>query len=219
MNKVELLGYYGDDLTHACSAWTSTSRELTEGVDLETAWNEANDKGDKKFNPNRIEDARSKFGNDVVFTRDNGEFNTGALASAPYNNNVGAVRTLMVTSAGVLGYNASTRNTKTNITPLTSVNWLFNLQPVSFNYREKDEEGNYTDVAKADVHYGLIAEDTEKVNKELCFYNADGSLAGVNYDMLAPALLKAIQEMKALVDTQASTIQSLTTRITALEQA
>ncbi len=29
-NKVELLGYYGDDTTHACSAWTSTSRELTD---------------------------------------------------------------------------------------------------------------------------------------------------------------------------------------------
>ena len=29
-NKVELLGYYGDDITHACSAWTSTSRELTD---------------------------------------------------------------------------------------------------------------------------------------------------------------------------------------------
>lgn len=29
-NKVELLGYYGSDETHACSAWTSTSRELTE---------------------------------------------------------------------------------------------------------------------------------------------------------------------------------------------
>jgi thymidylate synthase (FAD) len=28
-NTVELLGHYGDDLTHACSAWTSTSRELT----------------------------------------------------------------------------------------------------------------------------------------------------------------------------------------------
>jgi thymidylate synthase (FAD) len=28
-NKVKLLGYYGDDLIHACSAWTSTSRELT----------------------------------------------------------------------------------------------------------------------------------------------------------------------------------------------
>jgi thymidylate synthase (FAD) len=29
-NKVELLGYYGDDTIHASSAWTSTSRDLTE---------------------------------------------------------------------------------------------------------------------------------------------------------------------------------------------
>jgi thymidylate synthase (FAD) len=28
-NNVELLGVYGSDETHACSAWTSTSRELT----------------------------------------------------------------------------------------------------------------------------------------------------------------------------------------------
>jgi len=28
-NIVELLGYYGDDTTHASSAWTSTSRDLT----------------------------------------------------------------------------------------------------------------------------------------------------------------------------------------------
>jgi thymidylate synthase (FAD) len=28
-NKVELVGYYGGDETHALSAWTSTSRELT----------------------------------------------------------------------------------------------------------------------------------------------------------------------------------------------
>jgi flavin-dependent thymidylate synthase len=30
MNKVELLGYYGSDETHAISAWTSTSRDLSE---------------------------------------------------------------------------------------------------------------------------------------------------------------------------------------------
>lgn len=29
-NKIELIGIYGNDLSHACSAWTSTSRELTE---------------------------------------------------------------------------------------------------------------------------------------------------------------------------------------------
>lgn len=29
-NKVELIGYYGSDLTHAQSAWTSTNRDLTD---------------------------------------------------------------------------------------------------------------------------------------------------------------------------------------------
>jgi thymidylate synthase (FAD) len=29
-NSIELLGYYGNDQVHACSAWTSTSRDLTE---------------------------------------------------------------------------------------------------------------------------------------------------------------------------------------------
>ncbi len=29
-NKIELLGYYGNDQVHACSAWTSTSRDLNE---------------------------------------------------------------------------------------------------------------------------------------------------------------------------------------------
>jgi flavin-dependent thymidylate synthase len=29
-NMVELLGYYGSDQIHACSAWTSTSRDLSE---------------------------------------------------------------------------------------------------------------------------------------------------------------------------------------------
>jgi hypothetical protein len=28
-NKIELIGWYGGDETHALSAWTSTSRELT----------------------------------------------------------------------------------------------------------------------------------------------------------------------------------------------
>lgn len=29
-NSIELIGYYGNDQIHACSAWTSTSRDLTE---------------------------------------------------------------------------------------------------------------------------------------------------------------------------------------------
>jgi hypothetical protein len=38
----------------------------TENLSLEEAWDEANDKGDKKFNSGRIDDARLKYGNDAV---------------------------------------------------------------------------------------------------------------------------------------------------------
>jgi len=37
-----------------------------EDLSLTDAWDEANDKGDKKFNSGRIEDARLKYGNDAV---------------------------------------------------------------------------------------------------------------------------------------------------------
>ena len=38
----------------------------TQGMNLADAWDEANDKGDKVFNPGRIEDARRRFGNTAV---------------------------------------------------------------------------------------------------------------------------------------------------------
>lgn len=39
---------------------------LSEDLSLEEAWDEANDKGDKKFNSDRLEDARLKYGADAV---------------------------------------------------------------------------------------------------------------------------------------------------------
>jgi len=36
------------------------------GISLNDAWDEANDKGDKVFNPDRLEDARRKYGNDAI---------------------------------------------------------------------------------------------------------------------------------------------------------
>ena len=44
-NKVELIGWYGSDEVIACSAWTSTSRELTDDKKeripklIESLWN------------------------------------------------------------------------------------------------------------------------------------------------------------------------------------
>jgi hypothetical protein len=129
-------------------------------------------------------------------------FNTAGnlVVPATYSNNVGAVRAMYVDASGNYGYNASVRASKTNIKPLSNVEWLYDLAPVSFNYRERGDDGEYTDIAKQDVHYGLIADDVETVNSDLCTYSMDGKIEGVRYDLLVPSLLKALQEIHAEIE-------------------
>ena len=130
------------------------------------------------------------------------------FSSQVYGNTVASPRTLYIASDGELGGISSIRASKTNIKQLNS-NWLMQLNPVSSNYRKKDEEGNYTNEHYEELFYGLIAEETELVNKEICTYNGD-ELVGIEYSKLVPVLVKAIQEQQAL-------ITALTARITALE--
>ena len=136
-----------------------------------------------------------------------------------YYDTVSSARDLYINASGQLGYVSSIRDSKTNITDLTDVSWVYDLDPVSFNYKDvettRDESGNktetYADTYNSELEYGLIAEDVETVNDELVFYNGD-NLAGVHYKKLIVPLLKTIQDQKQLID-------NLTTRVTALENA
>jgi len=115
----------------------------------------------------------------------------------------GANRDLYVDNTGVIGYVSSNRASKNNITPINDVSWLNSLDAVSFNRRKKDEEGNYLEETYDELEYGLIAEDVEAVNDELCFYDiVDGEkeLRGVHYHKLIVPMLKMIQELKAEID-------------------
>jgi hypothetical protein len=136
-------------------------------------------------------------------TRNDGLIITGTLSASPYNNSTTG-RTMVIESSGTLGYLVSTRESKANINNLSNVNWIYQLNPVSFNYRKKDEEMNYTEETQDDKWYGLIADEVEKVNEDLVFYNTkeDGTkvLAGVEYNKLISALVKSVQELKAEID-------------------
>ena len=85
------------------------------------------------------------------------------------------------------------------------------LNPVSFNYRKKDSETNeYTDELYDNTNYGFIADEVEKINKDLVFYKSDSvTLAGVEYNNMIAILTKAIQELSAKVDAQAARIEEL----------
>jgi hypothetical protein len=92
---------------------------------------------------------------------------------------------------------------------LVSASWVQQLNPVTFNYRKKDEDGNFTDEFETENQFGLIAEDVESIAPDLCIY-VNGKLQGVHYDRMVAPLIKAIQELS-------TANEALTARIAALE--
>ena len=139
----------------------------------------------------------------LFWVRCDGLINTGLSAASPYNQATTG-RSMVIESTGSLGYTSSTRESKTNIEQLSDVSWLYQLNPVSFNYRKKDDEMNYTDEFNEEKWYGLIADEVESINEDLVFYNTkeDGTkqLAGVEYNKIIAALIKSSQEQQAQIE-------------------
>jgi hypothetical protein len=135
--------------------------------------------------------------------------NDSNLMPGVYSTVVGATnRDVYVDSTGYIGYVTSIRESKTNITSLDDVDWLMNLEPVTFNRkvvnqnRELPSDPVYLDEHYDELEYGLIADDAVNVNKELVFYDQteDGpALRGIQYSKLVVPMLKKIQEQQALI--------------------
>ena len=149
--------------------------------------------------------------NTLFECRNDGLIRAGLQTYSPYNFSLTG-RNCYINSSGEFGYLSSTRESKANIESIKSIDFINQLNPVRFNYRKKNSETNeYTDELYDNINYGFIADEVEKVNKDLVFYKSDGiTLAGVEYNNMIAILTKAIQE-------QQTTIETLTTRITALE--
>ena len=149
--------------------------------------------------------------NGVIDFRTNGNFamrianslNIG-LNSVVYNNTTSATtRTLYIGGDYFIGGISSIRESKKNIEDVSNVDWLYQLNPVTFNYRKKDDEGKYTEEIYDELNYGLIAEDTQPVADFLINYddtNDEKKMIGIEYSRLITPMLKAIQELKAEID-------------------
>jgi len=139
----------------------------------------------------------------------------GIRAVGVYSAVVGGTnRDLFVDDTGLIGYVSSTRESKTNIADVNNTSWLDALEPVMFNRRKKEfilggENGRevlgekYSEEAYDELEYGLIAEQAEKVNPELCFYDiVDGVkvLRGVHYSKLIIPILRRAQEQQQEID-------------------
>ena len=94
---------------------------------------------------------------------------------------------------------ASDSTIKENIETLSpgALHKVMSLRPVSFNYKNE---------INSKLKIGLIAQEVEAIIPEAVSFNELGSIKMIDYDMLIPLLIEAIQE-------QQSTIESLQVEI------
>ena len=136
-----------------------------------------------------------------------------------YSTNGSSGRDVEIESDGNLfAGNTSIRAAKKNITPQTDVSWLYDLNPVTFNYRKHTVDevtgvNTYLEETEEHTSYGLIAEEVEAVKKDFCFYNKDedgnDKLEGVSYKHLITPLLKALQNQKKEIDALKAEVATL----------
>ena len=138
----------------------------------------------------------------LFYVRNDGIVMTGSAANSPYNYSTSG-RSAVIQSNGFLGYTSSTRESKSNIENINDISFIYNLNPVKYNKRKKDDEGNYLDEVYDNTEYGFIADEVEKINEDFVFYDIkeDGTkkLAGVEYNHLIAVHTKAIQQLEARI--------------------
>jgi hypothetical protein len=131
---------------------------------------------------------------------------------------------VVVSASGQLGVVASSARYKTNIMSLGDASdKLAQLRPVSYEY--KAEPGA--------THYGLIAEEVDKVMPELVVRDEDNRPETVQYQELVPLLLqqwkaqqvengeqrKLIAEQRRLIERQADSLARLQSKVDALSRS
>jgi hypothetical protein len=119
-----------------------------------------------------------------------------------YNTTSGSAANVIVGSDGNLFRSTSALKYKTDVRDLESID-IDLFRPV--RYKSKSEIDDPTK-----DHIGIIADEVDVIGiKELVTYGSNGEVEGFQYERLTVVLLKAIQELKAELDTVKAELATL----------
>jgi len=136
---------------------------------------------------------------------------SAAFMGGVAGTNISGGVAVMVSSTGQLGVVSSSRRYKQDIQPMGTLSErLYQLQPVTFRYKQPDADG------KQPIQVGLIAEDVAAVMPELAVYNSDGQPESVAYHLLPTLLLNELQKEHQLVMAQAQQLKNQELRVAEL---
>jgi hypothetical protein len=153
---------------------------------------------------------RDSSSTSLFVIRNDGRIATGG-STGPYNNTTGSAANMFVDSNGIFFRSTSSLKYKRDVQDAThGLAEVLQLRPVT--YKGKGESDGET------VFGGLIAEEVHATGlAEFVQYAKDGSPDALAYGNMVSLMVKAIQELNAKVDAQASTITALEAKLTALE--
>jgi hypothetical protein len=133
------------------------------------------------------------------FTKGSGPTNIGAIY---YNGSVMAYQT------------TSDYRLKENVAPISNaLNKISLLKPVTYTWKDNQQSGEGFLAHELQEHFPDAVSGTKDDVDE----NGKPKYQGMDASVLIASMVKAIQELKAINDTQAETINALTARIVALE--
>lgn len=118
---------------------------------------------------------------------------------------------------GLVGSSSSSKRYKTNISAELNNELnpkrLYDLPVVQFDYKDEFKDTDFI----GSTQIGLIAEDVEEIYPIAVAKNKEGQVESWHDRIMIPAMLKLIQEQKVQLDEQASEIDDLEARLSALE--
>jgi len=142
-----------------------------------------------------LEVAGSGTKDNIITFTNAATLNTDGIKALPtYSKTVGATnRAMYVDNTGQYGYVASDSTLKQNIQPLEiDVNLLYQLNPVSFNYKKNP--------LLKDRTFGLIAQEVNKIIPQLTNTNSEGEANYVAYEKLPTLLLAGLIQQHNILE-------------------
>ncbi len=135
---------------------------------------------------------------------------TDTYIAGIYNDTGSGGLAVYVGSAGRLFVQSSSARYKRDINDMGNASSkLMRLRPVTFRYKN-DQQGI--------KHYGLIAEEVERVYPEMVAYGVKGEAEGVRYDQLPAMLLNEMQKQVRQNHQLAAQVTLLKRQIDALKK-
>jgi hypothetical protein len=140
------------------------------------------------------------------------DINGNLLVPQAYNNTTGSGANGFIAGNGTFQRSTSSLKYKKNVANAThGLTDLLKLRSVTYEGKADGDAGK--------TFGGLIAEEVHDAGlTEFVQYAEDGSPDALAYGNMVALCVKSIQELKAINDTQAETINALTARIVALEK-